>query len=256
MEFFIRKNATLPVLQVDVIKDGKLDYNFKLSTLSSSTVSFSMREVDTTFYKITNSLCTYDSETNSIYYQFTKRNTKNIGRFEGEFKVTNSQGSVILPLRDKLFVNIIDSFVNPDFCCVGGVIPSFTPPPTPSPTSPPTPPPTDLPANPGLWYGKFTGETITSGQVVSNLTFEFRNPVVDTYVEMPLGLSYGYILIPQNIVQPSAFTQSTNGCDGIGVPFNSPTTVVINDVNGFPVLYNVYRTNVAFTGNINIWMCS
>ena len=120
MEFFIRKNATLPILQVDVIKDGKLDYNFKLETLSSSTVTFSMVDVDTNFYKVANALCTYESETNSVYYQFTKRNTKNIGRYEGEFKVTNSQGSVILPLRDRLYVNVIDSFVDPDFCCVGG----------------------------------------------------------------------------------------------------------------------------------------
>lgn len=254
MEFFIRKNATLPVIQVDVIKDGKLDYNFKLSSLSSSTITFSMVDVDTKFYKVANALCTYESETKSIYYQFTKRNTKNIGRYEGEFKVTNSQGSVILPLRDRLYVNVIDSFVDPDFCCVGGVIPSFTPPPTPTPTPPPTPPPTDSPANPGIYYGKFNGAPITSGDVVSNLTFVYRNPVVDTFVEIPLGSGYAYILIPQNLQQPNGFSPSDSGCDE-SLPINFDSTVVINDANGFPVLYNVYRSYYPFVGKINVWMC-
>jgi hypothetical protein len=257
MEFFIRKNATLPILQVDVIKDGKLDYNFKLETLSASTVTFSMVDVDTNFYKVANALCTYESETNSVYYQFTKRNTKNIGRYEGEFKVTNSQGSVILPLRDRLYVNVIDSFVDPDFCCVGGVIPSFTPVPTPTPTPTPSPTPTISPASPGVYFGKFTGITITSGEVISNMSFDFRNPVVNTYVTVPISSpnSYAFIIIPQNVTQPSSFAQSSSGCDG-SIPINVVGTVVINDAYNYPVIYNIYRSTFPFAGEINIWMCN
>jgi hypothetical protein len=29
MEFFIRKNATLPVLEINLFKDGRLDYNYQ-----------------------------------------------------------------------------------------------------------------------------------------------------------------------------------------------------------------------------------
>jgi hypothetical protein len=116
MEFFIRKKATLPILEVDIIKDGRLDYNHKLN-LSAGTITFSMRDVDTGFYKVTNGTCYYSTENESVYYQFTKRNTSTIGRYEGEFNITTSQGLVILPLRDRLYINVIDSFVDPEFCC-------------------------------------------------------------------------------------------------------------------------------------------
>ncbi len=116
MEFFIRKKATLPILEVNIIKDGKLDYNHKLN-LSAGTITFSMKDVDTGFYKVTNGTCYYSVENESVYYQFTKRNTSTIGRYEGEFNITTDQGLIILPLRDRLYINIIDSFVDPEFCC-------------------------------------------------------------------------------------------------------------------------------------------
>lgn len=261
MEFFIRKNATLPYLEVDIIKDGRFDYNFKMTSLSSSTVTFSMKNVDNDIYKVANGVCVYSVENNSIYYQFTKKNTSIIGRYEGEFKINNSQGSNILPLRDKLFVNVIDSFVDPDFCCAAGKIPPNigpTPPPTPTPTVTPTPTPTPTtgPSSPGIWYGKFNATTITSGQVVSNLTFETRTPVVDTYINVNQGVGYTYILIPTTQTPPSGFVQSTNGCDGVIVPMNNIGNVVINDNNGFPVTYDIYRTFFAPIGELNIWMCS
>ena len=154
MEFFIRKNATLPIIEVDIIKDGKLDYNYQKTQLSASTIYFSMKDVQTGFYRITNGLCTFDTETYSVYYQFTKKNTRSIGRFEGEFKITTSQGTVVLPLRDSLYVTILDSIVNSDFCCspTGNIVtptlspvPTPTPTPTPSPTATPGPSPTPTP---------------------------------------------------------------------------------------------------------------
>jgi hypothetical protein len=73
MEFFIRKNSTLPILEIDLFKDGKLDYNYKDSIFSSSTITFEMKDVDTDFYRITNGTCTYSIEDQTIYYQFTKK---------------------------------------------------------------------------------------------------------------------------------------------------------------------------------------
>jgi len=145
MEFFIRKNATLPIIEVDIIKDGKLDYNYQKTQLSASTIYFSMKDVETGFYRITNGLCTFDTETYSVYYQFTKKNTRATGRFEGEFKITTSQGTVVLPLRDSLYVTILDSIVNSDFCCspTGNIVtPTLSPVPTPTPTPTPSPTPT------------------------------------------------------------------------------------------------------------------
>jgi hypothetical protein len=116
MEFFIRKNATLPILSVNVLKDGRLGYHHKLN-LSSDTVTFSMKDVDNGTYKVLNGTCYYSNDNQSVYYQFTKRNTSNLGRYEGEFNITTSQGLIILPLINKIYINIIDSFVDSEFCC-------------------------------------------------------------------------------------------------------------------------------------------
>ena len=75
MEFFIRKNSTLPILEVDLVKDGGLDFNYKKSNLTDSTIYFSMKDIDTQVYKVLNGVCVVNQETNSVYYQFTKKNT-------------------------------------------------------------------------------------------------------------------------------------------------------------------------------------
>lgn len=117
MEFYIRKKATLPLIEIDLIKDGKLDYNYNKTSFTGVTITLSMRDVETGIYKITNGTCVYDSTNYTITYQFTKRNTSTLGRYEVEFKVTNSQGTIIVPLREKIFVTILDSFVESEFCC-------------------------------------------------------------------------------------------------------------------------------------------
>jgi len=118
MEFNIRKNATLPYLEVNLIKDGRLDFNYVGTNLTGATIYFYMKNVETNVYKVAKGVCFYSYDLKTIYYQFTKKNTNNIGRFEGEFKIMTDQGEVILPLREKLFINILSSFSNSDFCCV------------------------------------------------------------------------------------------------------------------------------------------
>ena len=117
MEFYIRKKATLPLIEINLSKDGKLDYNYNKTSFTGATITFSMKDVETGIYKITNGACVYDTTNYTITYQFTKRNTSTLGRYEVEFKVTNSQGTIIIPLREKIFVTILDSFVESEFCC-------------------------------------------------------------------------------------------------------------------------------------------
>jgi hypothetical protein len=117
MEFYIRKKATLPELEINLFKDGKLDYNYNKTSFTGATITLSMKDVDTGIYKITNGVCVYDSTNYTITYQFTKRNTANVARYEVEFKVTNEQGTIILPLRERIFVSVLDSFVESEFCC-------------------------------------------------------------------------------------------------------------------------------------------
>jgi len=85
MEFFIRKKSTLPILEVDLIKDGRLDYNYDKTNLTGATITFSMKDVETDFYRITNGACTYSYDNKTISYQFTKKNTSKVGRFICEF---------------------------------------------------------------------------------------------------------------------------------------------------------------------------
>jgi hypothetical protein len=256
MEFNIRKKATLPYLEVDLFKSGRLDYNFKNTNLSEATIYLYMKNVETGIYKIAKGICVYSEENNSIYYQFTKKNTSDIGRFEIEFRVSNDQGEIILPLTEKIFTNILESFSNSDFCCgpnvVTPVITQTPIPPTPTPT--PTPTQTPGPEPPKFYYGKFTGTTVTSGDVLT-LNVISTNSAVGKYVEFLPGLGYGYTIIPTTFTQPDRFVNSTNGCDGIIIPTNNIGTVVVNDINGFPVTYNVYRTFYKFNGQSYSYMC-
>ncbi len=257
MEFNIRKKATLPYLEVNLIKSGRIDFNFINTDLSTSTIYLYMKNVETGFYKIAKGTCTYDNTENTIYYQFTKKNTSDIGRFEIELKISNDDGEVLLPLNEKIFVNILESFSNSDFCCGPNVITPVitTTPITPTPTPVPTPTPTPGPANPNIYYGKFTGSTITSGDV-STLNIRYTNTAVGSYVDFVVGSGWGYILIPTTFTQPSNFVNSVGGCDGIVIPTNNIGTIVINDINGFPVTYIIYRTFNSFVGQVYSYMCT
>ena len=47
MEFFIKKNATLPILKMQVVKDGRSDYNKMMSLIEESAIFFSMIDIET-----------------------------------------------------------------------------------------------------------------------------------------------------------------------------------------------------------------
>jgi len=253
MEFFIRKNSTLPVLEIDLIKDGRIDFNYIKTNLSDAIIYFSMKNVDTEQYKILNGVCVVNQETNSVYYQFTKKNTLRTGRFICEFSFNNSQGVVKLPLRDSLYVTILDSFSDSKFCCIGGqIIPPTQTPTTPTPTPAPTSTPT--PSKPKIYFGKFNSPSITLPDI-SSLNYINRSYVVNTYLNINVGTGYAYILIPNSFAQPTEFRESTNGCDGSIIPMNNIGQITINDVNGNPITYNIYRSFFSFYGQIYSWMC-
>ena len=47
MEFFIRNNATLPVLKMQVVQDGRSTYGDTMELLELATIFFSMVDVKT-----------------------------------------------------------------------------------------------------------------------------------------------------------------------------------------------------------------
>jgi hypothetical protein len=118
MEWFIKKNSTLPVFQVEISQNGRSDFD-RVENLSGVTASISLYDDTNDLYRVTSKECyitTSASTTNSddiIYYlnyQFTNREVSKEGRFKVQINLSDSNGDLVLPLKESIFVNIIDSF--------------------------------------------------------------------------------------------------------------------------------------------------
>ena len=125
MEFFIKKNATLPVLKMQVVKDGRSGYLQLMQDLEVSTIFFTMVEVETGIPKIVsapaeivNLILPEGSDPEYyIYFKFTSRDTNTPGRYQGQFLIKNDVGNLILPIREELYIHIQDSFISETACC-------------------------------------------------------------------------------------------------------------------------------------------
>ena len=118
MEFNIKKNGTLPVLKMAVVKDGRDDDKNFIDFIETSTLFFSMVDVNTGVSKIHMEPARFVEKTfidpNTpveyyIYFKFQKKHTSKVGRFEGQFTLRNDSGTLILPIREQLFINVLDS---------------------------------------------------------------------------------------------------------------------------------------------------
>ena len=63
MEFFIKKKTTLPVLKLQVVKDGRSDYNHFMKEIELSSIFFSMVDVETGLIKINSKLAGFVEKT-------------------------------------------------------------------------------------------------------------------------------------------------------------------------------------------------
>ena len=125
MEFFIKKNATLPVLKMQVVKDGRAGYLELMQALEVSTIFFSMVEVGTGIPKVVSAPCEIvslilpegASTEYYIYFKFSKYDTDTVGRYQGQFLIKNDEGNLILPIREELYINVQDSFISETACC-------------------------------------------------------------------------------------------------------------------------------------------
>ena len=125
MEFFIRKNATLPLLKMQVVKDCRAGYLELMDLLEVSTIYFSMINEATGIPKIVSAPCyivnlilAEGAPTEYyIYYKFTERDTNTPGRYKGQFLIKNAEGDLIVPIREELYINVEDSFISKTACC-------------------------------------------------------------------------------------------------------------------------------------------
>ena len=123
MEFFIKKNATLPLLKMQIVNDGKGDIRSFMERIELSTIFFSMVNVDTGTSKILNKGGGFVEKTfiepNAepeyyVYYRFTSSDTNKIGRYEGQFLMKCDDGNLIFPIREPLYINISESYSSID----------------------------------------------------------------------------------------------------------------------------------------------
>ena len=237
MEFFIKKNATLPLLKMQVVKDGRSDYNNMMDLIEESAIFFSMVDIDTGIPRISTRPAGFVNKVlldpNAdpeyyVYYQFSSFDTRKEGRYEGQFLLRNDQGTLILPLRDKLFINIQESFIADGLsydgncyvvefpCCSTTPKPPYTTTTTTICYIPPTPTPSPIPLNLQLTA------VVTSGSVVVDYYLTANKTILGQDVQF----DFDHIL---SVYSGSPITISTGLTISTG--FTSGTTQVILDEN-------------------------
>jgi len=119
MEFSINKNSTLPVLKLELIQDGRNDFQKFHDKVQNANIFFSMTDVITGVKRIAKketgiqqvepaSDCVGDEF--YLVYQFTERDTAVAGRYVGQFEIEflDGSGTLIVPIREELFINILE----------------------------------------------------------------------------------------------------------------------------------------------------
>jgi len=122
MDFFINQNSTLPILKLELIKDGRNDYKHFHELIQNSNIYFSMADVVTGIKKVGKkpALCIFkepasDLEVEEYYlgYQFTQKETKTAGTYAAQFIIEflDGSGTLIVPIREELFVHVLDGSI-------------------------------------------------------------------------------------------------------------------------------------------------
>lgn len=125
-EFHIRKDSLNPVLEMELIKDGRYDFIKSLmnNALQDSVVTFSMKDAETGLLKVSkgkvNIVLTDENSCEEHYilqYKWKPRDVNRRGTFEGWFEIKFNgdivedgvdypEGNMIVPIQEKLIIYI------------------------------------------------------------------------------------------------------------------------------------------------------
>lgn len=125
-EFFIHKGSVNPILEMELIKDGRHDFHKSLinDALQDSVVTFSMRDAETNILKIGKAkanivLADSDSceERYLLQYKWKPRDVNSVGVFYGCFEIKFNgdiksegkvypEGNLIVPIEEDLRIII------------------------------------------------------------------------------------------------------------------------------------------------------
>ena len=122
MIFNINRNSTLPILQMELIQDGRVDHSDFHECIQNADITFCMTDIKTGKKIIGNkpalaiakkSLINPSDEQYIIGYKFSQRETRLPGVYLGQFFIDfqDGGGTLIVPIQDELFIHILDSSI-------------------------------------------------------------------------------------------------------------------------------------------------
>ena len=124
-QFNIVQNATLPYLEMEVINDGRHNFDKIYIALQAADVTFNMIDNNNGIKKIVNKKCNIVPIENNgcvekvkVQYQWCKNDTREKGQFKGYFKVSFKddivmedmmfpKGDLIVPIAEELIINVV-----------------------------------------------------------------------------------------------------------------------------------------------------
>jgi hypothetical protein len=119
MEFSINKNSTLPVLKLELIQDGRNDFQKFHEKVQNANIYFTMTDVITGVKRIAKKQTGIQQvepasdcvgEEFYLTYQFTERDTAVGGRYVGQFEIDflDGSGTLLVPIKEELFINVLE----------------------------------------------------------------------------------------------------------------------------------------------------
>lgn len=122
MEFYINRNSNLPILKLELIQDGRNDFHHFFELIQNANIFFTMTDVVTGVKRIAKrkagtqlvlpqSDCT--GEEYYLVYHFNSKETSVAGRYVGQFEIEflDNSGTLIVPIREELFLNVLDGSI-------------------------------------------------------------------------------------------------------------------------------------------------
>ena len=251
MEFTIGQNSTLPLLKLQVVKDGIESYNSMMEFIETSSIFFSMVDTTNEIPKIYTKPAGFVEKLGMtenaspeyyVYYRFSPEDTNRPGRYEGQFMFINESGTLVLPIREKLFINITESYVANDLPYVNFNKTNYncylTPFPTPDPSQTPYPilstTPTVTPTmtpTPTITSTSTPTPTITSTSTNTPTPTNTKTPTVTPTATPTATLTVTPTFTPTNTATPTytpTYTPTqtvtpTNTITSTVTPTNTPT---------------------------------
>ena len=122
MDFHINKNSTLPVLNLELVKDGRYTYREFNDKIQNANIYFTMANLETGTKVIGKKAATLtlktqyngcEDEEYYLTYQFSKKETSKPGTYVGTFIVEflDGTGTLIVPIREELYIQVLDGSI-------------------------------------------------------------------------------------------------------------------------------------------------